>query len=813
MPSSDLSVSELAQMTGLAIDSTWNRATAVKGTTRISVWCSCEWDADALLSAAPSSLPAESAVRVEFRRGDAVWDAEWPLAFDLHWLREITTGFPLGARPVRVWPASPVRAGVRLQGDFVTLVWRDGAGQTWIHVAVGCGDAAPAIALEARTPPPAGVPRIMDEVLRALTGSTSVEWLRGVFADSCSLAWKELAGRIGARPDQLDDLAMYFRALTTTEEDALWRAASTTGDLSELQSWLEVLASEQTGAFDERLHDELQREGASFWRGAAGEWLNATAGATMACLTWPTISARLAVSARKILAVLIRDDLASLLVRFHAAADGEWAVLAPWYRSRIAQSCGALGANVGSDKVLDEVSLWMKKIHERLHLESIEAACRRAREALSAAIVTPDSKGSQNNALVNLGVASSPEGDEVVDRVLHGDLRPCCYSSSGSPHGVRMLGGLLGHLHGRRIVVEVLLPFLQKRSWTTEREDLATAEIHQTGAGQLVFRRAAGNEDWSVERESAALLLSAVFTSRTEAPADDMIHMVHENRRTLQGNETDIPWLRMIGAYGLSVRGVPAGPAEATLKVEIPWNWAEAWCHAPLKRDAAYVDRFIQLSLTMQDMARHWLPALCLSTAEQFDTPKAVLPLLVYAASQPHVNRRKPEFGYDAMSPFSVERAAASASGRLLELLDPLHRSLKASSRSRTAEYYSPDRARLIISAVQRKPRALAALLAGDMFLLEHCFQLTAISRELRAVAARNPAQALRKLAQASEEIVKTRLRGIKRHYPNQTYDGLGVVYLLEATRMLAAGAGGAGFRASLTVATETGVQRFQAAA
>jgi hypothetical protein len=221
----------------------------------------------------------------------------------------------------------------------------------------------------------------------------------------------------------------------------------------------------------------------------------------------------------------------------------------------------------------------------------------------------------------------------------------------------------------------------------------------------------------------------------------------------------------------------------------------------------------MHLSLTMQEMARHWLPALCLTDAGQFDAPNTVLPLLVYAASQPYADRRKGEFGYDTMSPFRVERAAASAAGRLPELLDPLYRGLKASGRSRTAEFYSPERARLIISAVQRKPRPLAALLAGDMFFLEHCFQLTALSRELRAVAGRNPAQALRKLAQASEEIVKTRLRGMKRHYSDQACHGLGAVYLLEATRVLAAGTPGAGSRACLTVETGTGVQRIEAAA
>jgi hypothetical protein len=247
--------------------------------------------------------------------------------------------------------------------------------------------------------------------------------------------------------------------------------------------------------------------------------------------------------------------------------------------------------------------------------------------------------------------------------------------------------------------------------------------------------------------------------------------------------------------------------------VKVPWNWSEAWCHAPLKRDSGYLEKFMNLSLTMQEMARHWLPALCLTDPEQFDAPNAVIPLLVYAASQPYADRRKGEFGYDAMSPFRVERAAASAAGRLPELLDPLYRSLKASGRSRTAEFYSPDRTRLIVSAVQRRPRPLAALLAGDTFFLEHCFQLAALSRELRAVAGRNPTQALRKLAQASQEIVKTGLRGMKRIYPNEAYHGLGDVYLLEATRALASGAAGAGFRASLTLEAGNGVQRIEAAA
>lgn len=806
MPLCDLSVSELARTTGLALDAAWTSATVVTERARISVWCAPEWQADALLSAAPSSLPPAGALRVEFRRGEAAWNAEWPMSFDMHWLREITPGFPLGTRPVRALPSLALQAGVHLQGGFVTLVWRDANGQTRVQVALSAGDTAPVIKLETGTHRLPESATAMDEVLRALTGSTAIEWLRSVFSDSCSSRWSGLAERIGARPDQLDDLALYFRALTTTEEDALWRAAASAGLLAELCSWLEVFVSEPACVIEARLREELRRKGPAFWRGSMGEWLNAVAGGTMARFAAPRMAGRLAASATKIQWLLTRRDLARLLVRLRAAADEDWAVLAPWYRSRIEESCGALSPDLRPDRVADEVNLWMRKLHQRLHQSAVEVARQRAQAALSAAVASTDSNLGAATALADLAIGSGPKGDEIVDRVLGGDLRPCLDSGQDASQG-----DVLNQFHGRRIAIEILLPYFQKQLWMRERENLAAAEIIQTGDGQLTVTRNGWTENWSAPLERAELLLSAVFASRAEAPADDTLHMVHEDRRALQGNESDVAWLRLIRAYGLTPPRLPAGSCEATLRVEIPWNWAEEWCRVPLTRDAGSVDRFIRLSLAMQEMARHWLPALCLRSPEQFEAPKEVLPLLVYAASQPHANRRRAEYGYDAMSPFRVERAALSAASRLPELLDPIYRSLKASGHPETAELYSPDRARLIVAAVRKRPRLFTALLAGDTFFLEHCFQITTLSRELLSVAGRNPARALRKLAQSSEEIVKTSLRGVKRHYPSEAYHGLGSLYLLEATRALSEGA--EGFRASLTVETGTGVQRLEAAA
>jgi len=795
----DLSVSELARMTGLAIGPEWNCATAANGNTCVAVWSEPALRAEDLLEAAPSSLPCASAVRVEWRTGVAFWDAEWPISFDLHWLREITPGFPLGVRPVRVWPEYSAPSSVRLQGGFVYLFWRDASARTRVQVTRPRAENW-AVTIGAGEDPVSPAPKAMDEVLRALTGSTSIEWLRGVFADSCSSRWSELAERIGARPDQFDDLATFFRTLTTTEEDALWRAAATAARLNELRPWLSLLSASEIHALQERLRDELEREGAAFWRGAAGEWLNAMAGGPLAGLPTP---------ARHMLSLLIRNDLAGLLIRLRAVAEEEWTSLAPWYRRRIEESCGTLSDTTSSENVLEEISPWMKRLHARLRLQSAEAVRLNARTALSAPKAAQTARCDGNRVFAEFAFDATPRGDAAIDRLRNGDWRPCFDRVAGA----KLLGGQICYVLNRRIGLEVLLPFLSRKAWAMDRESLAEAEVRQSGNAQLTLLRTYAAGTQAGPRHSAAMLLSAVYVSRAEMPADNMIHMVHEDRRTLYGNECDAAWLRLVRAYGLPAPQLPETPCEATLRIEIPWNWAEAWCYAPVKRDAVYLEKFMQLSLEMQEMTRHWLPALYLASPDRFDSPNAVLPLLVYAASRPYVERRRAEFGYGAMSPNLLKRAVASASARLPEILAPLHQSLRASGRLSTAQLYSPDRAKLIVSALQRQPRALARLLAFDTFFLEYCFQIAGMCRELRAVAGRNPARALRRLSQFSEDIVKTCQRGMKMIHVDQAYRGLGTIYLLEATRVLAEGSIENSSRASLTVEAGAVMRRYEAAA
>ena len=798
MTSHALGALQLAAMTGGLVDKTWRCAHTLRDDRRVALWTAPGLTPASLVDVAPAELPADRAIRVESRSGTMRLNASWPLTLDVHWLREITPGFPLGLRPVRVEAGAPVMAALRLSGEFRSVMWREAGGRRRLniyHEPAGCEVRAEcAIAAEG-----------FDPLLRALTGTTSVEWLRGVFADSCSLRWRDLAGRIGARTEHLDDLALYFRGLATSEEHALWEAATSKQSLAELGAWVTALGpATPPEAFAELLQQELERHGQTFRDSVAGRWLLALSSSSLAGLPEAGTTERLAAAASRLSSLLKRGDLARLLVRLRLEAGTEWRALAPWYRGRIAESCGELSADTSAANVFESVNLWMKRLRGSLCGEAAAAACRLAEAEIPAWI----DGGGAETPLAEIAFAPSPQGGVALERALDLDLQPCLEAGSGA----LLVGGRALSAHLRSTRLELLLPFLGKRDWHLERERLADAEIQVT-AGRLSFVQPDVVEHDSAPRETAFLLFSAVFAARSEAPADDMVHLSFEDRRIVARDQPNSPWLRLLEAYGLPAPLLPPEPCQATFSVQTPWRWAEAWGQTPLKRDADYQDQCTRLSLALQEMGRYWLPALYLADVERYDAPNAVWPVLVYAASQPTVDRKHAHYGYDPMSPYSVQHAASTALAQLPALLTPIHRALCAAGRAQTAEHYAPTRARQIVAAVERHPRRFASLLAGDAFFLEHCFHVAPLARELRSLARRNPAEGLRKVSQFATEILKASHRGLKRLHVDACYRGLGALYLLEATRVLAGTSLQRELRVSLTLETSSGVQRLPAAA
>ena len=792
----ELSVCRCARLSGLTADETWACVEAVRDGRRVTLWSRPDLAAESLLDVLPAQLPEGRAIRVDTRDGALELDLSWPLTLNVHWLREITAGFPLGIRPVRVDTGARVTAGIRLSGEFRSVVWREAGGRARLSIhrsPVARAEAGCAIQTECRI-----APQGFDELLRALTGTTSVDWLRGVFADSCSLRWRDLAGRIGARTDHLDDLAVFFRGLTTSEEHALWAAATSAQSLESLGAWAAALdQNAPPEAFAELLRQELELQGQAFRDSVAGRWLMAVSGASLAGLTEARTAPGLAAAAARVSSLLKRAELAELLVRLRQEAESEWSALAAWYRDRIAASCGELSAGTSAANVEASVNLWIKRMRDRLCREAAEAARRRVAAELPAAL----DPLAEETPLADLAFPAGRRGTAALESALKGDLRPGLETGSGL-----LIGGTALSACQENHQVEIVLPFLNKRAWHMERERLAEAPIRHSAAGRLSVVMPTEPPEPTAARETAALLLGGFFTARAEAPANDLIHLCYEDRRVVRRDAPNSPWLRLLGAYGLPAPALPPRPCQATLSLQAPWRWAEAWSQLPLKREADYVDRFMWLSLALQEMGRYWLPALWLADAGCYEAPNVAWPVLVYAASQPFVDRKRGQYGYDPMIPNSVQRAASTALNHLPELLAPIHRDLRAAGLASTAEHYAPRRSRQIVAAVQRHPRGLTNLLAGDSFFLEHCFHIAGLARELRPLARRNPSQGLRKLAQFTEDIVKSSQRGLKRLHAAAGCRDLGALYLLEATRFLAGDPAQRGLRVSLTLETAGGV-------
>ena len=134
MTSHALSALQLAGLTGQCVDETWICAKTVRVGRRIALWTTPDLTPRPLLDVPPAQLPAGRAIRVESRSGALRLNASWPLTLDVHWLREITPGFPLGLRPVRVDAGVPVTAGLRLSGEFRSVVWREAGGRSRLNI-------------------------------------------------------------------------------------------------------------------------------------------------------------------------------------------------------------------------------------------------------------------------------------------------------------------------------------------------------------------------------------------------------------------------------------------------------------------------------------------------------------------------------------------------------------------------------------------------------------------------------------------------------------------------------------------------------
>jgi hypothetical protein len=371
-----------------------------------------------------------------------------------------------------------------------------------------------------------------------------------------------------------------------------------------------------------------------------------------------------------------------------------------------------------------------------------------------------------------------------------------------------------GRSQERAALVRVALPVMDKRAWETARESFDEAEMVESAEGHLEVRRArvedargasAARRDapWDGFRAAAERGLGTAMGRRSEAPRDDGSRLGVERGIPAEGMKT--PWARLLAAYGLDL---PRRGERAALALSVPLDWCEEWALTPGQREARYFERLSELSLALQELGRHWLPAIALSERAKLEDAANAQALLVYAASEGSADGRTASYGYDAKSPRDVQRCALTAARRLPELLEALRAELLESGEARLAEQYAPERARAMITQVARQHRALARLLAVDAFQLEECFHLVDAAREAAMWERRNPARAMRKLMQSAGALAHARQRADRRL---GCAAELGAVYLVAGTRVLAEGKRPGRFAVRLIVEAQRQCERMAA--
>jgi hypothetical protein len=240
----------------------------------------------------------------------------------------------------------------------------------------------------------------------------------------------------------------------------------------------------------------------------------------------------------------------------------------------------------------------------------------------------------------------------------------------------------------------------------------------------------------------------------------------------------------MLRAYGFPESAIESG-AQASLTLSVPGSLVTAWLHAPDEHTPEYFPTFSSVSLAVQRAMRQWLPYVYFSDPDKYDDLAAAFPLVIYQASRPFPGRGRGEFTYDVMEPGTLPLVLCSAARGLTIELRRIHALLIAAGKKSTAKFYVPAERKAIISAVQRKPRLLNALLSADAFFVDSLLRLAAQGRKLSEAMPSDPQRAVKDLAKFSAGFVATFHRRLRRLYGGENFAQFGSLMLVEATRAL----------------------------
>ena len=415
-----------------------------------------------------------------------------------------------------------------------------------------------------------------------------------------------------------------------------------------------------------------------------------------------------------------------------------------------------------------------------------QAAPRALEIHWSAAVSRLVNAASADDALLDCSFAFSEAGQQLYQRALQGD---CSGLAAADPRAAKIMGGLLANAVTENSTLDLHLPYLDKKRWSTRREAFASCEVSAGEDGCLTAQPGLSKDASEHHSHYQTMLVLCGSSQAPECRLGFAIRLGGE-REALRAGLTPL----------LQGYGFPTGPDELLaaapekpdlcFTATLPASAAAAWLETPKVRSVAHYDAFGRVSTAIQQALRRWLGCLRFQRADAFADPDSAASLLVYLACRPFSRKGSSEYTYDAINPASVNLALRGARQNLPFELARARQWLLATARNELAAQFAPERAAKVLASVTRRPRRFRALLAAEEFIVSQFIKLGVRCREVKLAREESPRQETRHLHRFAVEFNKN-LRGkLRSLLPGEDYAALAPLLLIEATSAIAACAG-----------------------
>ncbi len=705
-------------------------------------------DAMALL-AEPRRLPLDR-LFVFLKDGDLRAEIPFHWGFALSWVGEAAPGKLEGRVGLPVDLGASAIARLCLVGSFLCAVWRDEEDRVRLRMTrSGRRQAGFDARVHAEVVP--GAAPQFGELVAAVTGLHPLEAFE-------RLLDKATRGRFDERSTRLLE---FWRTLDRSAAELLWRACDDTERFNELREWIRRIAEMERL---EELADDLAwappRRG---WLAEA--WIEAIAGGLFEAAAQEATFLRLREAARLADRLLSEESLTQILreLKRNVQEPGIEALTAQAPRS-------------------------LRNLLEQLCSRALEALEKR----LTAELVFRRQTETRDAAWLDCSFDFSEAGLRAYRETLRGELGGALGSENSA---VRLHAAILSHGLRRRTLVELHLPFLDRKQWSTRLEVLSQVRIETTLDGRLlVYTLAAEDERARQNFARSAMSLCGAFILHPER-TDTQFELSWTYDRRMGPAQARLELIPLLLTYNFedAVRWLePLLPEAEQIEVEmsfsVPGAVAAAWLTAPVERSQEFRPVYAEMSVAVQQALRTWLPFAYFRDLSRYDNLGAAYPLVVYRCTLPFRSKTGSDFAYDIMSAESVALARRSTGMALAAELARIEQLLLAAGKPETARFYRPSRRDFILAGVERSPRLFHSLLVADAQFIDHLVRLGVRAGGLRRALQHEPQRALRELAKFGEEFVKTFHRRLRRLYGGDDFTAFGPLILIEATRGLNAG-------------------------